>query len=194
MSVQVSITAVAVAIGGELGQLARWSCRRSASSSLRRIGRRIRARSRPPAAPPSRCREGGASSVSLSDLVVEIGGRDDAAVEVAQIELLVRRVRVLVRQADAEQHRRAARGSPGRWRRPESSPPSRLNTGVLAEPLLDRAAGGLDERLSKSVIHGLPPCMRVTLTSTVFGAIFFDVVLEELRRSCRDPDPARGAC
>ena len=43
----------------------------------------------------------------------------------------------------------------------------------LAESLLDRAAGGLTYVLSNSVIQGLPPCMRVTFNSTVFGAIFF---------------------
>ena len=42
------------------------------------------------------------------DLLIEIRGRDDAVVEVAEIEPLVRRVRVFVRQADAEQHARQA--------------------------------------------------------------------------------------
>ena len=42
------------------------------------------------------------------DLLVQNRRRDDAVVEVVEIELLVRRVRVLVGQADTEEHRRHA--------------------------------------------------------------------------------------
>ena len=35
--------------------------------------------------------------------------------------------------------------------------------------------------LSNSVIHGLPPCIRVTFSSTVFGAIFFTYASKRLR-------------
>src|SRR5258705_3754328 len=43
-----------------------------------------------------------------TNFLVQNRRRDDAVVEVAQIELLVRRVSVLVWQADAEEHRRQA--------------------------------------------------------------------------------------
>ena len=42
----------------------------------------------------------------IRDLLVEKRRRDDAVVEVREIELLVRRVRVLVGQPHAEQHAR----------------------------------------------------------------------------------------
>ena len=44
----------------------------------------------------------------VRDFLVEKRGRDDPVVEVAEIQLLVGRVRVLVRQSDAEQHARHA--------------------------------------------------------------------------------------
>src|SRR5688572_1159253 len=43
------------------------------------------------------------AALEVRDLLVQVRGRDDAVVKVAEIELLVRRVRVLVGQADAEQ-------------------------------------------------------------------------------------------
>ena len=46
----------------------------------------------------------GVDPVSPRNLLVQIRRRDHPAVEVAEVELLVRRVRVLVRQADAEEH------------------------------------------------------------------------------------------
>src|SRR4051812_2118211 len=42
----------------------------------------------------------------LGHFVVQVGGRDDAVVEVAEIELLVRCMRVLVGQPDTEQYGR----------------------------------------------------------------------------------------
>ena len=72
-------------------------------------------------------------------------------------------------------------------------PPSRVKTGVLAEPFSMARPAAWTNGLSNSVIHGLPPCMRVTLTSTVFGVIFRRSP-RTARRSCRDPGRARDAC
>ena len=47
----------------------------------------------------------GVDPVSPRNLVVQIRRRDHPAVKVAEVEFLVRRVRVLVRQADPEKHR-----------------------------------------------------------------------------------------
>ena len=52
-------------------------------------------------------------------------------------------------------------------------PPSRLNTGALPKPFSMARPAACTYGLSNSVIHGLPPCMRVTFSSTVFGATFF---------------------
>src|SRR5438105_15248646 len=48
------------------------------------------------------------AAIERSDLLIEIRRCNDAVVEVAELELLVRRVRVLVGQTDAEQHARNA--------------------------------------------------------------------------------------
>src|SRR6185503_13697074 len=42
----------------------------------------------------------------ICDLLIEVGGGDDAVMEVSEIELLVRRMRVLIGQSDSEQHAR----------------------------------------------------------------------------------------
>ena len=52
-------------------------------------------------------------------------------------------------------------------------PPSRLKTGSFPKPCSIARPAACTNWLSNSVIHGLPPCMRVTFTSTVFGATFF---------------------
>ena len=51
-------------------------------------------------------------------------------------------------------------------------PPSRLNTGALPKPFSIARPAACTNGLSNSVIHGLPPCIRVTFSSTVFGATF----------------------
>ena len=98
---------------------------------------------------------------------------DDAAVEVPQVELLVRRVRVLVGQADAEEHRRHAElllerrddrnrsafavehrrscRSPARWR---GRPPARTDCRTRPSRACRRACASASR-------------------STVFGATFF---------------------
>ena len=44
---------------------------------------------------------------------------------------------------------------------------------TLAEALFDGSAeAACTNGLSNAVIHGLPPCIRVSLSSTVFGVIF----------------------
>ena len=64
----------------------------------------------------------------------------------AEVELLVRRVRVLVRQADAEQHRRQPELLLERRHHRNRSALAREDRRP-AEALLDRAAGGLHERV-----------------------------------------------
>ncbi len=49
-------------------------------------------------------------------------------------------------------------------------PPSRVNTGVWPKPFSIARPAACTNGLSNDVIHGLPPCMRVNLSSTVFGA------------------------
>ena len=61
----------------------------------------------------------------------------------AEIELLVRRVRVLVRQSDAEEHRRKAEDLLERRDNRDRSPFA-VENGRLAESFLDRTAGGLN--------------------------------------------------
>ena len=81
-------------------------------------------------------------SPRAGDLVVKIRRRDDAAVEVAEIELLVRGVRVFVRQPDAEQHRGQAENLlEGRDDRDRS--PFTVEDGRLAETFFNRAPGGV---------------------------------------------------
>ena len=67
------------------------------------------------------------------DLAVQVRGGDDAAVEVAEVELLVGGVGVLVGQADAEKDARQAESS---WNVDTTGiePPSRLKTGRLPKP------------------------------------------------------------
>ena len=52
-------------------------------------------------------------------------------------------------------------------------PPSRVNTGFCPNPFSIARAAAWTNGLSYDVIHGLPPCIRVTLSSTVFGVTFF---------------------
>ena len=47
-----------------------------------------------------------------------------------------------------------------------------MNTGARPNPASMARPAARTNGLSKSVIHGLPVCMRVTATSTVFGATF----------------------
>ncbi len=51
-------------------------------------------------------------------------------------------------------------------------PPSRVNTGVLPNPFSMARPAARMYGLSNSAIHGLPPCSRVNVSSTVGGAIF----------------------
>src|SRR5688572_18858919 len=51
-------------------------------------------------------------------------------------------------------------------------PPSRLNTGRWPNPCSMARPAACTNGLSNAVIHGLPPCMRVVLSSTVFGVTF----------------------
>src|SRR5437762_7216827 len=69
-------------------------------------------------------------------LLIENGRGDHAVLEIRHVELLVRRVRVLVRQADAEQHR----GQPqfllkGRHDRDRSAFRSEEHTSELQSPM-----------------------------------------------------------
>jgi hypothetical protein len=93
-------------------------------------------------------------------------------VEVAQIELFIGGMCILIRQPNAEQDRGRPRIS---WNVATTGiePPSRLKTGSCPNPCLIARPAACTYLLSNSVIHGLPPCIRVTFTSTVFGAIFF---------------------
>ena len=50
-------------------------------------------------------------------------------------------------------------------------PPSRVNTGVRPKPFSMARPAACTKGLSNEVIHGLPPCIRVIFSSTVFGAI-----------------------
>src|SRR5207248_1864797 len=51
-------------------------------------------------------------------------------------------------------------------------PPSRVNTGALPNPRSMARPAACTNGLSNDVIHGLPPCMRVKVSSTAFGVIF----------------------
>src|SRR5262249_39658334 len=50
-------------------------------------------------------------------------------------------------------------------------PPSRVNIGALPNPRSMARPAAWTNGLSNDVIHGLPPCIRVTFTTTVFGAM-----------------------
>src|SRR6478672_11080722 len=79
---------------------------------------------------------------ALRNLVVKKRGRNDAAVEVAQIQFLVRRVRVLVRKAHAEQYRRQPEDLLER-RDDRNRAALAIEHRLLAEAFLNRAARGL---------------------------------------------------
>ena len=119
-------------------------------------------------------------SLLLRDLLVQNRRRDDAVVEVAR------------RRASRSARARSRRASPtpnSTDGRPSSSwnvdttgidPPSRVNTGFRPKPRSMARPAACTNGLSNDVIHGLPPCMRVTLSSTVFGRDLAHVSLEQL--------------
>ncbi len=47
-----------------------------------------------------------------------------------------------------------------------------MKTGLRPKPRSIARAAACMNGLSYDAIHGLPPCMRVNVSSTVFGAIF----------------------
>ena len=129
----------------------------------------------------------------LGDFVVQNRRRDDAAVEVAEVELLVGGVRVFVGQADAEEHgRRAELLLERRDDRNRSAFPAEHRR--LAEALLDGAAGRLDERI---VVLGQPRLAAVHAGDRQLDRLRRDLPARTPRtnrQSFRDSGPERGAC
>ena len=113
--------------------------------------------------------------------------------EVAEIELLVRGVRIFVRQADAEEHGRQPEDLLERGDDRDRTAFAVEDRG-LAEALLDRAPGRLHERV---VEVGHPRLAAVHARHLHLDRLrrnLLEVGLEQLARSCPDPDRARGAC
>src|SRR3954470_2803986 len=87
-----------------------------------------------------------ASFLQLRDFLIQMGRRDNAAVEVPEVQLLVGRVSVFVRKADAEQYAGHAKLLlKGRNHRNRAALPVEHRS--LSEALFHRAPGCAQERV-----------------------------------------------
>ncbi len=103
--------------------------------------------------------------------IEEVDGGLDASVKMVQIEELIRRVRVLIRLAEAKEHGVDTEQFLELDNDRNGSPLPLIERG-LAKSLFQRGNSRLTPGLSIGVMAGSPPWRDFVVTCTVFGAIF----------------------